>query len=79
MESVWSNKFNNVAELQTIANDNQVVLIVNLGHNTSVLVCDCDDNEDKDEAVNSIIRALTAGCNYNYEIVAKIGNTYFAN
>lgn len=79
MESVWNNKLGKVADLQTIANDNQVVIVVNLEHDTNVLVCNCTDDEDKDAAVRRILRALTAACNYKYDIVAKIGNTYFAN
>lgn len=43
------------------------------------IMCNCTDDEDKDAAVESILRALTAACNYKYDIVAKIGNTYFAN
>ena len=38
-----------------------------------------DEHEDKDTAVKSYLAQTTLGCNYSYEIVKVIGNTYFCN
>lgn len=57
------------------AND---VVIVN-AKNPTIGLLRIKEGEDEVEAVKSYMSQLTLGCNYRYEIVKKIGNTYFCN
>lgn len=55
-----------------------VVVITNARYR-DIAVLEVTDGEDKDAAVRRYLAELTLGCNYRYEIVKKIGNTYFCN
>lgn len=58
--------------------DANVVVIVN-AKNPTIGLLRIKEGEDEVEAVKSYMFQLTLGCNYRYEIVKKIGNTYFCN
>ncbi len=58
--------------------DANVVVIMNANDPTIALL-KVGENEDKETAVNDCLAQTTLGCNYSYEIVKVIGNTYFCN
>ena len=58
--------------------DANVVVVMN-PNNPTIAFLNVDENEDQDTAVKSYLPQTTLGCNYSYEIVKVIGNTYFCN
>lgn len=58
--------------------DANTVVVVN-AKNPTIGLLRIEEGEDEDEAVKSYLAQITLGCNYRYEIVKKIGNTYFCN
>ena len=58
--------------------DANVVVVMNANDPTIALL-KVDEHEDKETAVKSYLAQTTLGCNYSYEIVKVIGNTYFCN
>lgn len=58
--------------------DANVVVIMNANDPTIALL-KVGENEDKETAVKDCLAQTTLGCNYSYNIVKVIGNTYFCN
>lgn len=58
--------------------DANVVVVTN-ANATTIAFLKVEEHEDKEIAVKSYLTQTTLGCNYSYEIVTVIGNTYFCN
>lgn len=58
--------------------DANVVVVMN-AYQPVIAFLKVDEHEDIEAAVKSYLRSATIGCNYSYEIVKVIGNTYFCN
>lgn len=58
--------------------DANIVVVMN-ANDPSITLLKVDDSEDKEYAVKSYLAVTSLGCNYKYEIVKVIGNTYFCN
>lgn len=69
----WAKNFNNVN-----FKDANVVVIMN-ANDPIIALLKVGENEDKETAVKDCLSQTTLGCNYSYEIVKVIGNTYFCN
>lgn len=58
--------------------DANVVVVMN-ANDPTIAFLKVEEHEDKEIAVKSYLTQTTSGCNYSYEIVNVIGNTYFCN
>lgn len=58
--------------------DANIVVIMN-ANNPTIAFLKVDEQEDEKSAVKDYLAQTTLGCNYSYEIVKVIGNTYFCN
>lgn len=58
--------------------DANVVVVMN-ANDPTIAFLKVDESEDREAAVKSYLAQTTLGCNYSYEIVKVIGNTYFCN
>lgn len=58
--------------------DANVVVVMN-ANSPIIAFLKVDEYEDKEAAVKSYLAQVTLGCNYSYEIIKVIGNTYFCN
>lgn len=58
--------------------DANIVVIMN-ANNPTIAFLKVDEQEDEESAVKDYLAQTTSGCNYSYEIVKVIGNTYFCN
>lgn len=58
--------------------DANVVVVTNANAPT-IAFLKVEEHEDKEIAVKSYLTQTTLCCNYSYEIVTVIGNTYFCN
>ena len=58
--------------------DANIVVIMN-ANNPTIAFLKVDEQEDEESAVKDYLAQTTLGCNYSYEIVKVIGNTYFCN
>ena len=58
--------------------DANVVVVMN-ANDPTIAFLKVEEHEDKEIAVKSYLMQTTSGCNYSYEIVNVIGNTFFCN
>lgn len=58
--------------------DANVVVVTNAKYR-DIAFLKVEDGENEEEVVKSYLSELTFGCSYRYEIIKKIGNTYFCN
>lgn len=58
--------------------DANVIVVMN-AKDPTIAFLKVDESEDREAAVKSYLAQTTLGCNYSYEIVKVIGNTYFCN
>lgn len=61
--------------------DESMVVFITNAHNPTVTVYDISgfSSEDITELIKRHISHVCFGCNYRYELVRQIGNTYFFN
>lgn len=58
--------------------DANVVVVMN-ANDPTIAFLNVGESEDIEASVKSYLAQTTLGCNYSYEIVKVIGNTYFCN
>jgi len=77
---VWSSAYNKSFFNMPEVTDDMIVVITN-AHTPTVVIFDASGmtEEEKVTVVKRHCSNITRGCNYRYEIVKKIGNTYFCN
>jgi len=56
--------------------ENAITIVINANNPTIEIV---EPVASSEAAVKSVLRDLTAGCNYRYDIIAVVGNSYFCN
>lgn len=69
----------NVKNFNTVGFEDANVVIVMNANTPTIGLIKVEDEENERDAVVEYLNDVTRGCNYRYEIIKKIGSTYFYN
>lgn len=69
----------NVKSFNTVDFEDANVVVVMNANTPTIGLIKVEEGENEQDAVVEYLSDVTRGCNYRYEIIKKIGNTYFCN